>query len=161
MYLSPKLAGLADILLTKGGVKRYGGAGRFLLSAAIEIVFSFLIGAVTTFRLTLFMIGLLFGKSVAWSGQARDAHGISWKTAVKCLWPPVLFGCVVCGMLAIVSPTLLLWSLPLTLGYLIAIPFAVATAAPALGEMLTRHRLCAIPEEFERSPVVDAVQRMA
>ena len=36
-------------------------SARFLASAAIEIVFSFLLGAVTTFRITLFMIGLLFG----------------------------------------------------------------------------------------------------
>jgi membrane glycosyltransferase len=159
MYLSPKLAGLADILLTKGGVTRYGSAGRFLAGAATEIVFSFLIGAVTTFRLTIFMVGLLFGKSVVWNGQARDAHGISWEAAVKGLWPPVLFGCLVCGALAIVSPTVLLWSLPLTFGYLVAIPFAVATAAPALGEALTRHRLCAIPEEFDEPAVIDAVQR--
>jgi membrane glycosyltransferase len=161
MYLSPKLAGLADILLTEGGVRRYGGAGRFLASAALEIVFSFLIGAVTTFRLTVFMIGLVFGRSVAWNGQARDAHGISWQTAVKGLWPPVLFGCLLCGALAYLSPAVLLWSLPLTFGYLVAIPFAVATAAPAFGEALTRHRLCAIPEEFETPPVVAAVQRIA
>jgi membrane glycosyltransferase len=159
MYLSPKLAGLADILLTAGGVKRYGGMGRFLASAVIEIVFSFLVGAVTTFRLTVFMSGLAFGKSVVWSGQARDAHGISWETAARALWPPVLFGCLVCGALAILSPTVLLWSLPLTFGYLVAIPFAVATAAPALGEALSRHRLCAIPEEFEMPTVVAAVQR--
>jgi membrane glycosyltransferase len=161
MYLSPKLAGLADILLTKGGVKRYGGAGRFLASGAIEIVFSFLIGAVTTFRLTVFMIGLVFGQSVVWNGQARDAHGISWQTAALGLWPSVLFGCLVCGALAYLSPAVLLWSLPLTFGYLVAIPFAVATAAPAFGEALTRHRLCAIPEEFETPPVVAAVQRLA
>jgi membrane glycosyltransferase len=161
MYLSPKLAGLADILLTRGGAGRYGGTARFLASAAIEIVFSFLIGAVTTFRITVFMIGLLFGRSVVWNGQARDAHGISWATAVEGLWGPVLFGCAVCGALAYLSPTVLLWSLPLTFGYLVAVPFAVATAAPALGEVLTRHRLCAIPEEFETPPVVDAVQRAA
>jgi membrane glycosyltransferase len=161
MYLSPKLAGLADILLTTGGVTRYGGAARFLASAGIEIVFSFLIGAVTTFRLTLFMIGLLFGKSVVWSGQARDAHDISWDTAVRGLWPPVLFGLVVCGVLAAMSPAVLLWSLPLTFGYLVAVPFAVATAHPAFGETLARHRLCAIPEECETPPVVDAVQRAA
>jgi membrane glycosyltransferase len=161
MYLSPKLAGLADILLTEGGVKRYGGAGRFLAGAAIEIAFSFLVGAVTTFRLTLFMIGLLFGKSVLWNGQARDAHGISWQTAMRGLWPSVLFGCIVCGALAIVSPIVLLWSLPLTFGYLVAVPFAVMTAAPTVGEMLTRHGLCAIPEEFDTPAVVEAVQRTA
>ena len=161
MYLSPKLAGLADILLSEGGVRRYGGIARFLASAVIEIVFSFLIGAVTTFRITLFMIGLLFGKSVVWSGQARDAHGITWGTAVTGLWPPFLFGCVVCGALAWLSPTLLLWSLPLTLGYLLAFPFAVATAAPGLGEILSRHYLCAIPEEFERPPEISAVHASA
>jgi membrane glycosyltransferase len=31
MYLSPKLAGLADILLTPGGAERYGGTARFAL----------------------------------------------------------------------------------------------------------------------------------
>ena len=36
MYLSPKLAGLADILLSEGGVRRYGGMARFLSSAVIH-----------------------------------------------------------------------------------------------------------------------------
>jgi membrane glycosyltransferase len=161
MYLSPKLAGLADILLTKGGVRRYGGAARLLAGATIEIVFSFLLGAVTTFRIALFMVGLLFGRAVVWNGQARDAHGISWKTAVRELWPPFLFGCAVCGALAWLSPTMLLWSLPLTFGYLVAFPFAVATASPALGEALARHRLCAIPEELDEPPEIRAVRQGA
>ena len=42
----PSSPGSPDILLTKGGVSRYGGAGAFLAGAAIEIVFSFLLGAV-------------------------------------------------------------------------------------------------------------------
>jgi membrane glycosyltransferase len=158
MYLSPKLAGMADILLTKGGVARYGGARRFLASAAIEIVFSFLLGAVTTFRIAVFMIGLLFGKSVAWNGQARDAHGIAWRDAVEGLWGPFLFGCTVCGALALLSPTVLAWSLPLTLGYLVAIPFAVLTASQGLSEWLKRHALCGIPEEFDPPAEIRAVR---
>jgi membrane glycosyltransferase len=158
MYLSPKLAGLADLLLTKGGVARYGGARRFLTSAAIEIVFSFFLGAVTTFRITVFMIGLIFGKSVAWNGQARDAHGIAWRDAVLGLWAPFLFGCILCGALALLSPAVLLWSLPLTLGYLLAIPFAVATASQELAELLKRHALCGIPEEFDKPAEIRAVE---
>ena len=38
MHLAPKLAGLADVALTPGGLARYGGAVRFWLGAAIEIV---------------------------------------------------------------------------------------------------------------------------
>jgi membrane glycosyltransferase len=161
MYLSPKLAGLADILLTDGDVRSYGGTPRFLAGAAVEIVFSFLLGAVTTFRIALFLLGLLFGRSVVWNGQARDAHGISWETAVKGLWPPFLFGCVVCGALAWLSPAVLLWSLPLTFGYLVAFPFAVATASPALGDALVRRRLCAIPEEVDEPPEILAVRQSA
>jgi membrane glycosyltransferase len=158
MYLSPKLAGMADILLTKGGVARYGGAWRFLTSAAIEIVFSFLLGAVTTFRIAVFMIGLLFGKSVAWNGQARDAHGIAWRDAAEGLWGPFLFGCAVCGALALHSPAVLAWSLPLTLGYLVAIPFAVLTASQGFSEWLKRYALCGIPEEFDPPPEIRALR---
>jgi membrane glycosyltransferase len=158
MYLSPKLAGLADILLTRGGVARYGGTARFLASAAIEIAFSFLLGAVTTFRIAVFMIGLMFGKSVAWNGQARDAHGISWRDAVEGLWAPTLFGCAVCGALAFLSPTVLAWSLPLTLGYLLAIPFAVATASQEFADLLKRYALCGIPEEFEKPAEIRALE---
>ena len=161
MYLSPKLAGLADILLSDDGVRGYGGTGRFLASAAIEIVFSFLLGAVATFRIALFMIGLPFGRAVIWNGQARDAHGISWSTAVKGLWPPFLFGCAICGALAWLSPAVLLWSLPLTFGYLVAVPFAVATASPAFGEALARRRLCAVPEELTEPPEIRAVRQNA
>ena len=62
MYLSPKLAGFADVLLAKRESGRYGGAGVFLAGAAVELVFSFLVGAATTLRITLFMLGLPFGK---------------------------------------------------------------------------------------------------
>ncbi|KAA2242377.1 glucans biosynthesis glucosyltransferase MdoH [Salinarimonas soli] len=158
MYLSPKLAGLADVLLTPGGVRRYGGAGRFLAGAAVEIAFSFLVGAVTTFRLTLFMGGLLVGRSIAWDGQTRDAYGIAWGDAARGLWGPTLFGLAVGLGLAVLSPAALLWSLPLTLGYLVAIPFTVLTASPAMGERLTRWGLCAVPEEIDMPPELAAVR---
>jgi membrane glycosyltransferase len=158
MHLSPKLAGLADIVLTRGGVARYGGATRFLASAVIEIVFSFLLGAVTTFRTTVFMIGLFFGRSVVWNGQARDAHGIAWSSALRELWPPFLFGAAVCGALIHLSPATFAWSLPLTLGYLLAVPFAVLTASPAFGRLLERQGLGAIPEEIDPEPELQAVR---
>jgi membrane glycosyltransferase len=158
MSLSPKLCGLADILLTRGETARYGGTARFLLSALIEIVFSFLQGAVSTFRTTIFMIGLMFGRTVIWSGQARDAHGIAWSTAFAGLWPQLVFGIVVLALMAYASPTLALWSLPLTAGYVLAIPFAVFTAEPALGGWLRARGICAIPEEIDTPAVVRRVQ---
>jgi membrane glycosyltransferase len=157
MYLMPKIAGLLDAMLTRGGVQRYGGWLRFLVSAAIELAFSFLQGAVSTIRTSIFMIGLLFGKSVVWGGQSRDAQGLSWRTAAENLWPQTLFGVLVCGALLAIAPAVLWWSLPLTAGYLLAIPFAVLTADPGLGRALRRWGICGIPEDFVPPAEVDAV----
>jgi membrane glycosyltransferase len=157
MYLMPKIAGLLDAMLTPGGVQRYGGWPRFLPSAAIELVFSFLQGAVSTIRTSIFMIGLAFGKSVVWGGQSRDAQGVSWITAAENLWPQTLFGIVVCGALLMIAPAVFWWSLPLTAGYLLAIPFAVLTANPGWGHLLQRLGLCGVPEDFAPPVEVKAV----
>ncbi len=157
MYLSPKIAGLIDAVLTRGGMARYGGPLRFAASASIELVFSFLQGAVSTIRTSIFMIGLAFGKSVVWGGQSRDAYGISWQTAVMNLWPQTTFGMIVCGLLWIIAPAVFWWSLPLTAGYLLAIPFAVVTASPALGRWFQKAGLAGIPEDFHTPPEVKKV----
>ncbi|MEQ1696930.1 MAG: glucans biosynthesis glucosyltransferase MdoH [Hyphomicrobiaceae bacterium] len=150
MYLAPKMAGLIDAMLTKGEVARFGGPVRFAISAVVELVFSFLQGAVSTIRTTVFMAGLLIlGKSVVWGGQSRDAYGISWTTAVMQLWPQMLFGVIVCGSLWVISPATLIWSLPLTAGYLLAVPFCVLTANPALGAWMKREGIAGIPEDFD------------
>jgi membrane glycosyltransferase len=157
MYLMPKIAGLIDAMLTRGGVRRYGGWVRFAAGAAIELAFSFLQGAVSTIRTSIFMIGLLFGKSVVWGGQARDARRLSWTAAAWVLWPQTLFGIAVCGALLLVAPAVFWWSLPLTAGYLLAIPFAVLTAHPAFGRALQRLGLCGVPEDFETPGEVSSV----
>ena len=161
MSLMPKICGVADILMTRGETRRYGGTAKFLAGAAIELVFSFLLGAVSTFRTTLFMIGLAFGKSVMWSGQARDAHGISLATAMAGLWPQLVFGTLVLGLMGAASVKIALWSLPLTAGFVLAIPFAIWTAAPSTGKLFSRLGLNAIPEEVDTPEVVRAVQQQA
>lgn len=159
MYLSPKLAGMANILLDRNEAARYGGRAKFALGGVIEIVFSFLQGAVSSLRTTIFMVGLAFGRSrIAWSGQARDAHALSFATAFEGLWPHLLFGGFVCGALWLLSPTLLLWSLPLTAGYLLAIPFAVLTSRHGLGHRLRTTGLCAIPEDLDEPAEMAALR---
>lgn len=158
-YLAPKLAGFADIALTKGGLARYGGGWQFAAGALVEVLFSFLLGAATTLRTGLFMIGLLFGRSAIWSGQARDAHALSLATATQGLWPQMLFGALVLATAGFSAPILILWSLPLTLGYVLAVPFAVVTASPKVGTALARIGVCAVPEEIDRPDVIAMLDR--
>ena len=74
------------------------------------------------------------------------------------LWPHLLFGLYIFGTLALLSPTVLIWSLPLTAGYILAIPFAMLTAAPALGAFFVRTGLCGIPEDFDPPAEIIAIQ---
>ncbi|TDU00534.1 membrane glycosyltransferase [Azorhizobium sp. AG788] len=144
----PKLAGLLDVALRRGGLAAYGGGLRFFASAAVEITFSLLLGAISALATTRFLIGLAFGwAAVGWNGQVRDAHALSFSAAVRGLWGQTLFGLLVGAALALAAPVLLLWTLPLLAGCWLAVPFAVLTAAPSFGQKLAAAGLCAIPEE--------------
>ena len=158
MYLSPKIAGLLDAALTRGEIARFGGAARFWAGAALELVFSFLQGAVSTIRTSIFMAGLLLGKSIVWSGQQRDAQGLTWRAAAVALWPQLLFGTAVLSALYSISPATFVWSLPLTAGYVLAVPFAVVTANPGLGRFMKWIGLAGIPEDFAPPAEIVAVQ---
>jgi membrane glycosyltransferase len=152
--LAPKLAGFADVALAQGGLARYGGAGRFWLGAAIEIASSFVIGAAMSFSETMFLAGLAFDRTIGWPQQARDAHGLSLRETASAFWLHLVFGAAALGLAATVAPPLALWSAPLTLGLVVAIPFALATASPAAGVFLRRKALCATPEEIAEPEIL-------
>jgi membrane glycosyltransferase len=147
--LVPKLMGMLDIALTTGGAARYGGRLRFALGGLLEMVFSVLMAPVVAFRVTLFLIGLVMGKSVIWGGQNRDAYRLTWGDAARGLWPQTLF-----GLLLLISISLIkgfgtvVWAGPMIAGLMLAIPFAVLTAHPRFGRWAGRHGLCAIPDEI-------------
>ncbi len=152
-YFAPKLAGYIDVARTPGGFARYGGAVRFFAGALIEALLSLVIGAAATLQITLYLLSLPFRGAIRWDGQARDAHALTWPCAVRAMWPQLLFGTLVFCIGATRAPRLLLWSLPLTAGYLLAIPAGVVTAWPRLGRWMACLRLCAIPEEFDRPAI--------
>ncbi|MGB0505761.1 MAG: glucans biosynthesis glucosyltransferase MdoH [Pikeienuella sp.] len=155
--LFPKIAGWIDIALRTGGAREYGGRIRFAMGAAVETLFSIMLAPVVAFRVTLFMIGLLFGRSVSWSGQERDAHQLSWGTALRGLWPQSLFGKALFMMLLIIEPSVLPWAAPIMLGLCLAIPFAVLTSHPKFGRFAAKVRLCATPDEFALPPSLKAL----
>lgn len=148
MSLAPKLAGFADVALTPGGLRRYGGPGRFALSALVELFFLMLLAPAMALNVTIFMIGLLFGRSITWSGQNRAARGLTWAAAWRGLWPQTLLGLSLLGILAFTAPLAIAWGAPIIFGLALAVPLGVATAAPALGRWVSRRGLFAGPEDF-------------
>jgi len=162
LSLTPRALGVLDLALTRGSMAAYGGRARFLASAACEFVFSAFLGAAASMRLTIFMIGLPFGKATVWNGQARDAHGLAWADAARALWGTTLFGLALIGATAALVPAAALpvalpFALVMCAGYVLSIPFAVITADPRLGRAFADARLCATPEEIDPPPEIVAL----
>jgi membrane glycosyltransferase len=146
--LVPKLMGMLDIALTPGGAARYGGRLRFALGGLAETLFSILLAPVVAFRVTLFLIGLVLGKSVIWGGQNRDAYRLSWADAGRGLWPQTLFGLGLLASIGLASGAQsVVWAGPMIAGLSLAMPFAVLTAHPGFGRWTARLGLCAVPDE--------------
>ncbi|MCH8953186.1 MAG: glucans biosynthesis glucosyltransferase MdoH [Proteobacteria bacterium] len=160
--LVPKLIGLLDIALTSGGAARYGGRLRFALGGLVEALFSILMAPVVAFRVTLFLIGLAFGRSVIWGGQNRDAYRLTWRDAARGLWPQSLFGLGLLVSIGLIKGLdTLVWAGPMIAGLLLAIPFAVLTAHPRFGRLAGRLGLCAIPDEVRIPETLARLDRMA
>jgi membrane glycosyltransferase len=149
MSLMPKIAGLLDVAVRRSDRARYGGGARLLAGGLLEFVASTLMAPAVALADAIFMIGLVFGRRVGWDGQKREGYRLTWGQAFRGLWPQVAFGLAIGVLLATTVPAVLPWAAPMLLGLIGAPAFAVFTASPAFGRWLVRHRLCAIPEEFE------------
>jgi len=69
--------------------------------------------------------------------------------ALHNLWPHTLLGCAALGLLAMTQPAAIPYALFLAGGPALAIPFAVITAWPWLGNFAARFGIGRLPEETE------------
>jgi len=148
LSVTPKIAGVVDVLLTPGAIRSYGGPLRFGLSAVIELLASMIMAPIVAVYVSVFLIGLLFGRSVTWSGQNRDRLGVTLGTAIKAMGLQTLIGVVLATIITgLIGGYAIFWALPVVAGLCLAIPFTVFTASQRFGYWTTRLGLFAIPEE--------------
>ncbi|WP_428670164.1 glucans biosynthesis glucosyltransferase MdoH [Roseibium sp.] len=147
MVFAPKFATVADILARPGLRKAFGGPVRILVSVVAEIVYSAMLAPIMAVAHTLFMGGLLLGKTIGWGAQARGVERLPVLLAIGKLWPQTLFG--LAGLFWLLSqPIALVWPvIPVATGPLLAIVIAVATSTRTLGHLAIRSTLWRIPEE--------------
>jgi len=150
MWFAPKIASAVEILLDPKLRRAFGGAGLFIINYAVETLFSILLCPILWFGHTIFLTGLLFGREIGWIGQTRDDHAVPLTLALHNLWPHTLLGCAALGLLAMTQPAAIPYALFLAGGPALAIPFAVITAWPWLGNFAARIGIGRLPEETER-----------
>ena len=153
MNFAPKILGVVDVLLRPQERWRYGGGGMLAVSAVVEALFSMLVAPVAALAQTIFIAGLFFGRRVRWDAQARDQRHVTMAEAFRGLLPQTLMGVVFAGGLWFFAPAFLVWGAPVTLGLLLAAPFASITARPDVGRAFARAGICTTPEE--RTPPME------
>jgi membrane glycosyltransferase len=112
-----------------------------------EIAFTTLFEPISITSKGLALLSLPFGGGTGWAPQNRAARGVAWADAARLLWPQTLLG--LAGFALLPAPAWI-WGAPVLLPLLLAVPFCVATASPAVSDWLRRHEVCATPEELEK-----------
>jgi membrane glycosyltransferase len=157
MWFAPNIATVMDVLTRAELRSLFGGGIRFGASFVLTVVFVVLVVPIMWASHTLFLLRLLFGRTVGWGGQARDDHVVPWSLAVRQFWPQTLIGLAPLMLLAAAAPSAIPYALLIAGGPLISIPLAVATAAPALGRALIAVGLGRLPEETLPPPELQAL----
>ncbi len=147
LLLLPKVIGLAGGLLSR---KRRGGAGvlKFFLSSILELIFSILLTPILMLIHSQHLWEIARGQDSGWSTQRRKGKGLTWRRLLARHGVHTALGLLLMVILLLLSPSLLLWMLPIVIGLILAIPLAAVSGSRAPGRWLARHGLLAIPEEL-------------
>jgi membrane glycosyltransferase len=147
MWFAPKVATVIDVLLQPALRRAYGGTARMIASVFVEVVFFILLSPIQWISHTLHLMKLALGRGTGWGAQSRDDHTVPLSHATQWLWPHTLLGVASIGALLFRNAAAIPVMLLVAGGPLLAIPFAVFTARRAVGNLLIRLGLCALPEE--------------
>jgi membrane glycosyltransferase len=145
---APKLLGYLELLLSRAKRTRYGGVVRVLIGMLLETAFTLLLDAINMLAKTVATVRIALGLREHWRPQNRSDRGVSWSEAARLLWPQTVLGCVVFGCFVHAGWTAVIWAAPFAIGLVLAVPFCVVTANPAVGAWLRERRVAAIPEEL-------------
>jgi membrane glycosyltransferase len=158
MWFAPKIATVVDVLSRPDLRRAFGGAARFIASTISETLFFLLLSPIMWIGHTMFLAGLVLGRRLGWTGQARDDHSVPWSDAAHQLWPHTLLGWSCILVLALTVPAAIPYALFIAAGPALSIPLAVVTSWPSVGRMLMRAGIGALPEENAPPP---ALRRLA
>ncbi len=110
-----------------------------VLSTVGEFLFSFLISPLLFYMHARFVIEILTGQKVQWVKQSRNpAERISWPAAATAFAAPTVLGMTWAVLAYQMTPGLLPYIGPILLGLIFAIPIAVVSSDPQVGDFLDR-----------------------
>jgi membrane glycosyltransferase len=157
MFFSPKLLGIADAILNSPS--KYGGTGRLLLGASVELLYSLFLTPISAIATTAHLIKIPFESAFNWDSNRRSAYALTLGAAVRVTWLQSVVGVTLLIYLIARSPAAILWFAPFWVGLILAVPFAMLTSSSGANDVARRWRLCILPEEIEVPPEIADVAR--
>jgi membrane glycosyltransferase len=158
MIFTPKLCSIVDTLLRSPAP--YGGPGRLIAGAALELAFSFMLMPVSFVASAGSVLALATRHALVWNGQRRDGSQMSPLAALAALWGPTSFGVALLVALALAAPGAIPWFAPFIVGLLLAVPFTIVAGWPSVDAWVVRHGICATPEEINAPAEVAAIMAL-
>ncbi|AWB34327.1 glucans biosynthesis glucosyltransferase MdoH [Orrella marina] len=159
MMLLPQLASAIGVLVRPSSRKAFGGAIRFVTGLLLQILFALMVTPILWVSQSVFLFGLLAGKRITWASQNREAHRIDWLDAIRSFGFHTLVGVVMAWPVFDMGAGAILIASLFMGGLWLAIPLAVLTSRPKLGEWLVRHRLLCLPEETRPPRLLEEIAR--
>lgn len=152
MLLTPKILFFARATLVPQVRRAFGGLRAILASMTCEFALSTLIAPLLMLFHTKFLFAMFSGLSVRWGAQARGAVGTPWSVAIRAHASQTIIGIVWVLFAMNLGTEVLLWSLPVLAGLLLAIPLSVFTSSPAVGAAFSHAGLLECPSGPQESP---------
>ena len=146
--LLPKVFGVLLCLMSRERRTSFGGAGRLLASALIEVIFSTLIAPLMMLFHAYFVMMILGGQTVSWNPQTRGDRSIGVREAARYVFIPTLIG-VGWGMgTFLFAPQFFWWLTPVLTGLGLALVLVTWSSRVSIGHRLRRFGLFQTPEEL-------------
>jgi membrane glycosyltransferase len=121
----------------------------------LETLFSVVLAPVLMLFHAHFVVATMLGRGVQWVTQRRSGDGddtTDWREAGVVMLAHTLTGLVWLAALLAFAPALVWWMLPLLIGLIGAMPFAVLSGRVSIGQAARRRGWFAIPEELNPPP---------
>ena len=147
VLLGPKLLATLAVLLDTRERRAGGGGARVAGSVLVETLIGGLLAPVAMLTQSAAVVSILAGRDGGWVAQRRDDGGVPLREVVRAYLPHTLIGAALALASYLVSPSLLLWMLPVVAGLALAVPLAALTARTDAGSALRRVGLLRTPEE--------------
>jgi membrane glycosyltransferase len=162
LLFGPKVLAVIDQLRQPEGARPFGGLKPMLIGVAWESLFSILLAPVLMLFHAQFVVATVLGQGVHWVTQRRgggEDNPTGWREARTVLRGHTAAGVIWLGVLLAFAPSLVWWMLPLLVGLVGAIPFAVWTGRTSLGRAARARGWLATPEEL--APPVELTELAA